>query len=71
MANAILVEAALSFLGLGVQPPTPSWGLMVSTGRDLLLVAPIPGLAIMVAVLGFNLLGDGLRDALDPRLRGV
>ncbi len=74
MANAILVEAALSFLGLGVQPATPSWGLMVSTGRDLLLVAPhvatIPGLAIMVAVLGFNLLGDGLRDALDPRLRG-
>jgi ABC-type dipeptide/oligopeptide/nickel transport system permease subunit len=74
MANAILVEAALSFLGLGVQPPTPSWGLMVSTGRDLLLVAPhvatIPGVAIMIAVLGFNLLGDGLRDALDPRLRG-
>jgi peptide/nickel transport system permease protein len=74
MANAILVEAALSFLGLGVQPPTPSWGLMVSTGRDLLLVAPhvatIPGLAILLAVLGFNLLGDGLRDALDPRLRG-
>jgi peptide/nickel transport system permease protein len=74
MANAILVEAALSFLGLGVQPPTPSWGLMVSTGRDFLLVAPhvatIPGLAIMVAVLGFNLLGDGIRDALDPRLRG-
>jgi peptide/nickel transport system permease protein len=74
MANAILVEAALSFLGLGVQPPTASWGLMVSTGRDLLLVAPhvatIPGVAIMVAVLGFNLLGDGLRDALDPRLRG-
>jgi ABC-type dipeptide/oligopeptide/nickel transport system permease subunit len=74
MANAILVEAALSFLGLGVQPPTPSWGLMVSTGRDVLLVAPhvatIPGLAIMFAVLGFNLLGDGLRDALDPRLRG-
>ncbi len=75
MANAILVEAALSFLGLGVQPPTPSWGLMVSTGRDFLLVAPhiatIPGLAIMVAVLGFNLLGDGLRDALDPKLRGA
>jgi peptide/nickel transport system permease protein len=74
MANAILVEAALSFLGLGVQPPTPSWGLMVSSGRDFLLVAPhiatIPGLAIMLAVLGFNLLGDGLRDALDPRLRG-
>jgi peptide/nickel transport system permease protein len=75
MANAILVEAALSFLGLGVQPPTPSWGLMVSTGRDVLLVAPhvatVPGLAIVVAVLGFNLLGDGLRDALDPRLRGA
>ena len=73
MANAILVEAALSFLGLGVQPPTASWGLMVATGRDFLLIAPhittIPGLAIMLAVLGFNLLGDGLRDALDPRLR--
>lgn len=73
MANAILVEAALSFLGLGVQPPTASWGLMVATGRDFLLLAPhittIPGLAIMTAVLGFNLLGDGLRDALDPRLR--
>ena len=75
MANAVLVEAALSFLGLGVQPPTPSWGLMVSSGRDVLLVAPhvatMPGLAIVVSVLGFNLLGDGLRDALDPRLRGV
>jgi len=75
MANAILVEAALSFLGLGVQPPTPSWGLMVATGRDFLLVTPhittIPGLAIMLAVLGFNLLGDGVRDALDPRLRGA
>jgi peptide/nickel transport system permease protein len=74
MANAILLEAALSFLGLGVQPPTASWGLMVSTGRDVLLVAPhvatVPGLAIMLAVLAFNLVGDGLRDALDPRLRG-
>jgi ABC-type dipeptide/oligopeptide/nickel transport system permease subunit len=74
MANAILLEAALSFLGLGVQPPTASWGLMVSTGRDVLLVAPhvatVPGVAIMVAVLAFNLVGDGLRDALDPRLRG-
>ena len=73
MANAILLEAALSFLGLGVQPPTASWGLMVSTGRDVLLVAPhvatMPGLAIMLAVLAFNLVGDGLRDALDPRLR--
>ena len=75
MANAILVEAALSFLGLGVQPPTPSWGLMVSSGRDFLLSAPhiatLPGIAIMVTVLGFNLLGDGLRDSLDPRLRDV
>ena len=75
MANAILLEAALSFLGLGVQPPTASWGLMVSTGRDVLLVAPhvatVPGVAIMVAVLAFNLVGDGLRDALDPRLRGT
>src|SRR5947199_2253050 len=74
MANAILLEAALSFLGLGVQPPTASWGLMVSTGRDVLLVAPhvatVPGVAIMIAVLAFNLVGDGLRDALDPRLGG-
>ena len=75
MANAILVEAALSFLGLGVQPPTPSWGLMVSSGRDFLLSAPhvatFPGIAIMITVLGFNLLGDGLRDSLDPRLRNL
>lgn len=73
MASAVLAEAALSFLGLGVQPPWPSWGLMVATGRDYLRVAPhvatFPGLAIMLAVLGFNLLGDGLRDMLDPRLR--
>jgi peptide/nickel transport system permease protein len=75
MANAILVEAALSFLGLGVQPPTPSWGLMVSSGRDYLLTAPhistLPGIAIMITVLGFNLLGDGLRDSLDPKLRNL
>jgi len=74
MANAILLEAALSFLGLGVQPPTASWGLMVATGRNVLLVAPhvatIPGLAIMLAVLAFNLVADGLRDLLDPRMRG-
>ena len=74
MANAILLEAALSFLGLGVQPPQPSWGLMVASGRDFLRVAPhiatFPGIAIMFAVLGFNLMGDGLRDALDPTLRG-
>jgi len=73
MANAIMMEAALSFLGLGVQPPTPSWGEMISSGRNLLMVAPhvatIPGLAIMLAVLGFNLMGDGLRDALDPKMK--
>jgi peptide/nickel transport system permease protein len=73
MASAILLEAALSFLGLGVQPPTPSWGLMVSTGRDFITLAPhiatLPGLAIAVTVLGFNLLGDGLRDALDPKMK--
>jgi peptide/nickel transport system permease protein len=72
MASAILLEAALSFLGLGVQPPTPSWGLMVSTGRDFITIAPhiatLPGLAIAFTVLGFNLLGDGLRDALDPKM---
>lgn len=74
LAYAILVEAALSFLGLGVQPPTPSWGNMLSTGKPFLEVSPwpsmIPGLALFGTVLGFNLLGDGLRDALDPRLRG-
>ncbi len=70
---AILTEAALSFLGLGTQPPTPSWGIMLSTGRGYLEQAPwlgaFPGLAIFLTVLGFNLLGDGIRDALDPRLR--
>jgi ABC-type dipeptide/oligopeptide/nickel transport system permease subunit len=73
VAGAIMAEAALSFLGLGVQPPTPSWGSMIAEGRDLaqLRSAPwtsvFPGLAIGAAVLGFNLLGDALRDALDPR----
>jgi ABC-type dipeptide/oligopeptide/nickel transport system permease subunit len=73
VAGAIMAEAALSFLGLGVQPPTPSWGSMIADGRDLgqLRHAPwtslFPGLAIGAAVLGFNLLGDALRDALDPR----
>jgi peptide/nickel transport system permease protein len=70
MGGAILAEAALSFLGLGVQPPTPSWGTMLSYGKSHLLDAPhltiFPGLAIAVLVLGFNFLGDGLRDALDP-----
>ena len=73
VAGAIMAEAALSFLGLGVQPPTPSWGAMIADARDLLQLrtAPwtsvFPGLAIGAAVLGFNLLGDALRDALDPR----
>lgn len=68
---AIIVESSLSYLGLGVQPPTASWGVMVSDGRIFLQKAPwvsiFPGLAIMLAVLAFNLLGDGLRDVLDPR----
>jgi peptide/nickel transport system permease protein len=71
MGGAILSEAALSFLGLGVQPPTPSWGTMLSYGRSHLLDAPhvtiFPGIAIAVLVLGFNFLGDGLRDRLDRR----
>ena len=76
IAGAIMAEAALSFLGLGVQPPTPSWGAMIADARDLsqLRNAPwtsvFPGLAIGAAVLGFNLLGDALRDALDPRHAG-
>lgn len=69
----ILNASALSFLGLGVQPPTPEWGAMLATARLFLNVAPhlvlAPGIAISLAVLGFNLLGDGVRDALDPRLR--
>lgn len=72
LAVAILAEAALSYLGLGVQPPAPSWGRMLSEAQTLLYLAPqlaiYPGLCIMVAVLGFNLLGDGLRDLFDPRL---
>ena len=74
IAGAIMAEAALSFVGLGAQPPTPSWGAMVAEGRDLLRVAPwvsfAPGLAIGMAVLGFNLVGDGLREAYDPKARG-
>ncbi|HSM75271.1 MAG TPA: ABC transporter permease [Desulfobacterales bacterium] len=72
-ASAILDAAALSFLGLGAQPPTPEWGAMIANSRALILRAPwvmtFPGIAILLAVLGFNLFGDGLRDALDPRLR--
>lgn len=73
-AVAILAEAALSYLGLGVQPPQPSWGRMLADAQTLMFDAPLlavwPGLAIALAVLGLNLLGDGLRDALDPRLQG-
>ncbi|MFN8526544.1 MAG: ABC transporter permease [Chloroflexota bacterium] len=73
IANAILAEASLSFLGLGVQPPTPSWGSMLAQGRDYIhqawWITTFPGAAIFVTILGLNLLGDGLRDALDPRLR--
>ena len=73
IGSTILVEAGLSFLGLGVPPPTPSWGSIISEGRDSLLTAwwisTFPGLAIVFTVVAFNLLGDGLRDALDPRQR--
>jgi peptide/nickel transport system permease protein len=73
VARIILMESALSFLGLGVPPPTPTWGRMLAEGRDYLTVAGwiaiFPGLAILVTVLGINFLGDGLRDLLDPRLR--
>lgn len=71
VGHTILAEAALSFLGLGVQPPTPSWGSMVAAGRDMMLeawwITLFPGLAIVFTVMSFNLVGDGLRDALDPR----
>ncbi len=69
----VLTASGLSFLGLGVQPPTPEWGAMLSNGRTYILMAPhvatFPGLAIMLVVIGYNLLGDGLRDSLDPRLK--
>ena len=75
LSTAILVEASLSFLGLGTQPPTPSLGLMLSDSRDYMLISPwvsvFSGLAILLASLGFNLFGDGLRDLLDPTLRGT
>ena len=73
MATVLLTASGLSFLGLGVQPPSPEWGAMLSNARSYMITAPhvatVPGLAIMLVVLGFNLLGDGLRDSLDPRLR--
>lgn len=73
IAGAIISEAALSFLGLGIQPPTPSWGNILKSGKDYLITAPhiatFSGLAILITVLGFNLFGDGVRDALDPKLK--
>jgi ABC-type dipeptide/oligopeptide/nickel transport system permease subunit len=72
LGMAIIFAAGLGFLGVGVQPPEPEWGTMLGAGRSLLFAAPhvatFPGIAIFLVVLGFNLLGDGLRDALDPRL---
>ena len=73
VAGAILIESSLSFLGLGVQPPTASWGNMLLEGKEVLDVSPwlsvFPGLAILFTVLGYNLLGEALRDMLDPRLK--
>jgi peptide/nickel transport system permease protein len=75
ISEAILAAAALSFIGLGAQPPTPEWGLMLAGTREYLLAAPylmiFPGVAIIITSLGFNLLGDGLRDLLDPRYKGL
>ncbi|OPZ50703.1 MAG: Dipeptide transport system permease protein DppC [Deltaproteobacteria bacterium ADurb.BinA014] len=73
IAGAILTESALSFLGIGVQPPTPSWGNILTAGKDNIDIAwwlsLYPGLAILITVVGYNLLGEGIRDALDPRLK--
>jgi peptide/nickel transport system permease protein len=75
IAGAVLVESALSFLGIGVQPPTPSWGNILTLGKDNMEIAwwlsVFPGLGILITVLGYNLLGEGIRDALDPRLWGA
>ena len=75
LGGVILVEAGLSFLGIGILPPTPTWGNMINDGRLYLLTLPIlsfaPGFALMLLIFAFNMVGDGLRDALDPRLRGV
>jgi peptide/nickel transport system permease protein len=75
IGTTILIAAALGFLGLGVQPPTPEWGAMLSRGRSYMSSAPhlvlFPGLAIALVVLGFNLVGDSLRDALDPRMQDL
>jgi len=75
LGNVILAEAGLSFLGIGIKPPGAAWGSMVNDGYQYMLTNPVlsfaPGLAIMIVVFAFNMLGDGLRDALDPRLRGT
>ena len=75
LGGVILAEAGLSFLGIGIKPPTPTWGSMINDGRQYLLTLPIlsfaPGVALMLLVFAFNMVGDGLRDALDPRLRGT
>jgi peptide/nickel transport system permease protein len=74
MGGILLTAAGLGFIGFGAQPPTPEWGLMISEGRNYIpgqwWVSTFPGLAISLVVLGFNLLGDGIRDIMDPRLRG-
>jgi peptide/nickel transport system permease protein len=74
VAGAILTESALSFLGLGVQPPTPSWGNILTAGKDNIEIAwwlsVFPGLAILITVMSYNLLGEGIREAVDPRLKG-
>ncbi len=74
VASAVLTESALSFLGIGVQPPTPSWGNILTQGKNVLGIAwwmsVFPGMAILITVLGYNLLGEGIRDAIDPRLKG-
>jgi peptide/nickel transport system permease protein len=73
VGTVILAVAAMSFLGLGAKPPTPDWGLMISSGRDYILqqwwIGTFPGLAIFALVLAFNFVGDGLRDVLDPRMK--
>ena len=75
LGATILAEAGLSFLGIGIEAPTAAWGAMVNDGREYLLSNPVlsiaPGVAIMLVVFAFNMVGDGLRDALDPSLRGV
>jgi len=75
LGTMILAEAALSYIGIGIQPPTPAWGAMINSGYPYLFTQPVlsiaPGVAIALVVFGFNMVGDGLRDALDPKLRGV